>query len=104
MKENWKKLNNRQIIKTITMANKNQTIFVIVPKNYKKLVVPLFCPLCFYPMNTKEDVSAYKKHHLCEKCSYKWDYKNIKNIIHTKEFEEYLNNLLILKRPKINLK
>jgi len=101
-KNNWKVLNERQLVKNIAVNTKQ--IFVIVPKNYKKLLVPLFCPLCCYPMITKEDIAAYKKDHLCEKCSYKWDYKNIKKIINTKEYRSYLVNLQILKKPKLNFK
>lgn len=101
-KKTWEKLNDTQIIKTLEIAN--QTIFVIAPRDYKKKVVPLFCPLCTYPMNTKEDITAYKKHKLCERCSYKWEYKDIRNIINREEYYEYLEILKELKKPKINFK
>jgi len=102
-KLNWKKLNDRQVVSSITLDN-NKTLFVIAPKDFKKKLVPLFCPLCDFPMISKEDVSSYKKHNLCEKCSYKWEYKNIKKIKGSEEFYEYLEVMKILKRTKLNFK
>jgi hypothetical protein len=98
----WKDLNERQSIKTITTED-NKTVFVIAPKGYQETIVPLFCPLCELPMTTKEDVSEYKIHKLCAKCSYKWQGKDLTKI-KKEDFEEYINTRKELEKPNINLK
>ena len=46
--DKWDKLNDKQIIKTIA-GDGIDTIFVIAPKNYKKMHVPLFAFVRFPP-------------------------------------------------------
>lgn len=82
----WEKLNDKQVIKTITNSDNGDTIFIIAPKNFNKIHVPLFCPLCEFPMKTKEDIIEYNREKLCEKCSYKWSDK--KDIIYKKYFKD----------------
>lgn len=104
---NWENLNDKQIIKTI-ITDSNDAVFIIAPKNFNETYVPIFCPLCEFPMKTKEDVSEYKRVQLCEKCSYKWSDK--KNLIYKKHFkdsddwEEYLEHREQVSKIILNLK
>ena len=105
---NWEKLNDKQIIKTITIPDNGDAIFVIAPKNFNKTHIPLFCPLCEFPMKTKEDIAEYSREKLCEKCSYKWSDK--KDVIYKKyfkdsdEWEEYLEYREKMSRIVLNIK
>ena len=91
-------------MKSIITEQTKETIFVIAPKNYEQSMVPLFCPLCEFPMIRKDDISEYKLHNLCSKCSYKWQGKNLKKIIQTEEYEKYIEEREELERPQLNLK
>jgi len=106
-KPSWKKLNEKQIVKVLAGENK-EVIFVIVPRNYKKITIPLFCPLCGFPMKTKEDGIHYRKEKLCEKCSYKWAHKRdvLANptFFQSDEWIDYIHYITKLARIKINLK
>lgn len=105
--DKWEKLNDKQIIKTIA-GDGIDTIFVIAPKNYKKMHVPLFCPLCELAMKTKEDITEYKREKMCEKCSYKW--ANKKDVIYKRDFkdsdewQEYLEYREQISKVVLNLK
>ena len=63
-KEDWKNVGNGTIMKSMS----NDKIIVIAPTDLKKIVVPLFCPLCTYPMKTKEDSASYRNIGCCEIC------------------------------------
>jgi hypothetical protein len=107
-KPKWEKLNDKQIIKTIVVEDTLDTIFVIAPKNYKKIHVPLFCPLCEFAMTTKEDILEYKKEKMCEKCSCKWSNKKSlisdKNFKDSDEWQEYIEYREQMSRIILNLK
>lgn len=47
-------------------------VVVTLPENNDKVVVPLFCPMCQYPMKTSGDARSFKEHELCEMCVLFW--------------------------------
>lgn len=103
----WKSLSNDKVIKTIL----NDKIILIALKDYKKIITPLFCPICEFPMKTKEDGISYRKLGCCEKCDNIWtnrpgiDWeKNIWPDKSSKDWQDYYNERVILSRPIINIK
>jgi len=105
--ENWESLDDQREIK----FTRDKKIAVIGPKGFKETVVPLFCPLCVFPMRTKEDSLAYHKRGVCEHCDMRWGSsrriarKNGPELIKkTKDWEDYIETRLKLNRPLINLK
>ena len=44
----------------------------------RELIVPLFCPLCEFPMKTSDDSIAYTQCKTCDRCKNKWE--NVKNV------------------------
>jgi hypothetical protein len=75
-------------------------LMVIYPEEYKLLIVPLFCPLCKFPMKTKEDSQEFRKRKLCEQCSYEFGSKkpNKKSFIWTNYIERRrIQSRIILK-------
>ena len=96
----WHKLNDKQVIKHLS----NERIMVIAPKDFKELVIPLYCPLCEFPMKTKEDGLAYRKVELCEKCDYRWTGKVESLDKESQEWIDYLQERVLLSKPIINIK
>lgn len=103
----WSKLNNDKKIKTIC----NNKIIVIASANFEETTIPLFCPLCEFPMKTKEDALSFRQSKCCEKCENRW--LNVRGIDLLKgqypdksseEWLEYYETRLIQTRPIINLK
>lgn len=69
----------------------------------KQTTVPLFCPLCEFPMKTIEDSVSYREYMLCNKCEQHW--KNIpKEQIDPKRWQEYLEERELTSRPIFNFK
>lgn len=105
--DDWKDLNSEQKMKMAC----NGKVIVIVSKDFEKTTVPLFCPVCEFPMKTKEDGLSYRKHGCCEKCDNRWtDTKGV-NWSEGKypdktseEWLEYYNYRLIMSRPIIRIK
>lgn len=48
-------------------------VVVSEPVDNDKVVVPLFCPLCDYPMKTATDAKCFKEHKMCELCVLYWN-------------------------------
>lgn len=100
MDNKWHDIGNGKQIKSTS----NGSVVVIAPKDLSQISVPLFCPLCEFPMVTIEDGNSYKKMKCCEKCELHWtSYKdNLSLIKKSKEWKEYISNRL--KRPKTLIK
>lgn len=105
--DEWKNLNCDQKMKSIY----NGKIIVIVSKDFEKITVPLFCPICDLPMKTKEDGLSFRKCGVCEKCDNRWSNKPGINWEEGKfpdktseDWLEYYNFRLIQAKPIINLK
>lgn len=102
---NWESFGETKQIKRVCA----DSVVVIAPNGFDKTVVPLFCPLCKFPMTTKEDALMYKQSGVCEQCTYKWS--NISeskrkslDFYASKEWSEYCNQRLLLLKPIINIK
>ena len=80
----------------------NDKIIIVIPKNYKKLIVPLFCKLCKFPMRTKEDVEEFHKRKVCEQCSFEFQGKLPSK--KSKEWQNYIQNRRLKNRAIFNLK
>jgi hypothetical protein len=85
-------------------------VVIIEPEN-KDYIVPLFCPLCLFPMKTLDDSITYKKHKCCFKCEMRWssnpsgDWSNgWRPSENTDGWKEYLEERKLLGRPIFNLK
>ena len=103
----WQDLNSDQKMKTTCQGK----IIVIVSKDFEKNTIPLFCPICNFPMRTKEDGLAFRKVGCCEKCDNRWSSSKGINWEEGKlpdktseEWIEYYNYRLIQTKPIINLK
>ena len=103
----WKDLNADQKMKTTC----NGKLIIIVSKEFEKITVPLFCPICELPMKTKEDGLSFRKYGCCEKCDNRWtctkgiDWAEGKLPDKTSEdWQEYYTYRLIQSKPIINLK
>lgn len=46
-------------------------VLVIRPSD-KSSLIPLFCPVCSFPMKTLNDTVAFRKHGCCDKCELYW--------------------------------
>ena len=46
-------------------------IILVKPKD-KSVIVPLFCPLCEFPMRTSEDSMTFRDSGVCHHCDLKW--------------------------------
>jgi hypothetical protein len=102
MDDKWHDIGNDKQMKIV----RNGKVAVIAPKDLSKSVVPLFCPLCEFPMKTIEDSNSYKKMNCCEQCeihwtSYKDDFHLLKN---SKEWKEYISNRVNKPKTLIKLK
>jgi hypothetical protein len=98
----------------------NGQVIVIRPKTYK-LVVPLFCPICEFPLTTADDASTFREHSCCYKCdlywrrSYitRWEDKSINDglgwrpsldPLFWEQWLDYLKRRTILEKPTIKFK
>lgn len=59
-----------------TKSLENGKILVISPSD-PKAIVPVFCPLCSFPMRTLEDSIAYRTHQTCAHCEMRWSGSNL---------------------------
>jgi hypothetical protein len=87
----------------------NGRVVVVKPKN-KDLIVPLFCPLCCFPMRTQDDVVSFRENEVCNKCDLYWKKPN-ENKWATgwkptteKEFLLYLKERELHSKPEIAFK
>lgn len=103
------KTENDKKIKTIGDGK----VLVVYSKNSHKLKVPLFCPLCDFPMKTQEDASSYKNKGCCDKCDVYWrsdksfelGIKKFKELICTTDkWSEYYEHRNSLSKAIINIK
>jgi hypothetical protein len=88
-------------------------VISISSRSSEKLIVPLFCPLCDYPMKTRDDSMSYKNLGCCEKCDIFWrsdkDFKKgiqefKKLIVPDKRWAEYHKNRINLSKSILNIK
>lgn len=76
-------------------------ILVIRPSD-TTTVVPLFCPLCEFPMQNSDDSIAYRKLQCCDKC---WSFaRGSKNELPPEQWEEYLKERQNRAKPLFILK
>ncbi len=66
MDHDWISLSQTKEIKTIA----NGRIVVIRPTD--KLVVPIFCPSCTFPMSDSLDFLSFKEYKCCQHCELKF--------------------------------
>lgn len=77
-------------------------IVVIKPKNHK--LIPLFCPLCNFPLKTIDDILSYRQYDSCDLCSLNFAITNLKNWQNgwrpsKEELVDYLDNKEKVSRP-----
>lgn len=78
---------------------------LLVVRPFDKIVaVPLFCPLCAFPMRTADDSVAYRKTRTCHKCNLKWDSEPENVDKTTEQFKDYLTERELLGRPLLIIK
>ena len=88
----------------------NGKIVVIAPRDLHQTVIPLFCPLCTFPMITREDGHSYRKTNCCERCDLRWgrsirDHGEANDLLkETAEWKEYIADRLKRSRQLIKLK
>lgn len=76
-------------------------VIVIRPSD-STTVVPLFCPVCAFPMQNSDDSLAYRKKQCCDKC---WTFcRGSKDELPEEQWEEYLLEREIRAKPLFNLK
>lgn len=89
---------------------RNGEVFVVAPTDLKETIIPLFCPLCHFPMLTREDGHSYRKLNCCDRCEMRWgsskklldeDFELVKK---TDEWKEYVKDRLKRSRQLIKLK
>jgi hypothetical protein len=84
----------------------NDKIVVITTKDYQKTTVPLFCPICDFPMKTSDDSVSYRKNLCCFKCENRWLNNLTKKLQNPdKESEiwkEYIEERALLSRTIFN--
>jgi hypothetical protein len=65
--DDWLPLDKNRVTKFLN----NGKVLVIRPKD-KEAVVPLFCPLCKFPLKTSEDVMSFRECGGCYPCDLRW--------------------------------
>ncbi len=83
-------------------------IIVVKPIQHK-IIVPLFCPNCEFPMKTADDSSAYRIHTCCSLCSLRFAAANEEKWQKgwrpsKEEMKEYIEDRKRLSQPLFNLK
>ena len=96
--EGWVDLNNNKEIKKII----NDNVVLVAPKGQRKYIVPLFCPLCEFPMKTREDSEAFLKNKTCAPCLQKWPNNHVIDF-NSEEWKEYSIKRELMAKPIINL-
>lgn len=61
-------------------------IIILKPDQFDP--VPLFCPLCHFPMLTKEDAEAYRARKMCDYCYLFWGNREIE--INHPDYQRYI--------------
>ena len=62
--DKWTKVDAYREMKVL----ENGKVLVVRPLEASSTIVPLFCPLCSFPMRTLEDSISYRKSQCCEQC------------------------------------
>ena len=80
----------------------NDKIVVITTKDYEKTTVPLFCPVCEFPMKTSDDSVSYRKTFCCFKCENRW-FNNLTKQLKvadkdSEQWKEYIEERALLSR------
>jgi hypothetical protein len=63
----WLQIDQNRLTKILN----NGKILIVKPAN-KDLIVPLFCPICNFPMRTLQDSIAFRDVETCHMCDLKW--------------------------------
>lgn len=79
----------------------NGKILVVRPSD-KTTVVPLFCGLCEFPMQTSDDSIAYRKRQCCNKCLLFC--RGNKEELPEEQWKEYLLERQNMAKSLLNLK
>lgn len=77
----------------------NDGKLLIVRPFDKDVTVPLFCPLCKFPLKTADDSIAYRKTRTCDKCLLRWNSEPEQVDVHSEEFYQYVKEREILHKP-----
>jgi len=88
-----------------------EKVVVIIPSGIERVIVPLFCKICEFPMKTRDDSISFRKVGCCFRCDNRWtntpgvDWEN--NKIPDKsstEWKEYIEERFKLDKTIINFK
>jgi len=83
---------------------------VVVIKPSTCFIVPLFCPVCKFPIKTANDTIAYKSFECCDLCAINFAYTNKEKWLNEnwrpnqEELKDYIIERQLLSKPKFNLK
>lgn len=85
----------------------NGKIVVVRPLNC--MVVPLFCPICKFPLKTSDDSSSFRTFECCAKCTFKFVAPNKEKWESgwrpdNEELVEYIQSRELLEKPLLILK
>lgn len=85
-------------------------ILIIRPSD-KATLVPLFCPVCSFPMKTLDDSVAFRKHGTCDRCEMFWSGSKLgswkegwRPNTETSDWASYIHDRKLLSRSLITLK
>ena len=105
--DDWKKLDEFRQSKIVA----NGKVVVIKPLDMNELV-PMFCPVCKFPIKTFHDSIAFKEFECCSTCELTFARPNLTKWTSelkwrpdktTKEWQEYYATKLINSKPVINI-
>jgi hypothetical protein len=99
MNENgsWSSFDSYREMKVVA----NGKVLVVRPSD-KTTVVPLFCPVCEFPMQNSDDSIAFRKKQCCNKCLLFC--RGDRNELPPEQWEEYLLERQNRAKPLFNLK
>lgn len=95
----WERLDDRREMKKLNGGD----VILVAPKSQREYIVPLFCPLCEFPMKTREDAEAFLDCRTCDPCKKEW--KEIEPIDFSSEnWVKYRERRKLLAKTIINIR
>ena len=70
----------------------------------KDVTVPLFCPLCKFPLKNADDSIAYRKTRTCDKCLLRWNSEPEQVDTQTENFKQYIKEREMLSKPYLHFR